>query len=114
MIGGFGHTIGEESPKVQKKRHMLEKEGVVFDGDGKIHIDCFVDVSSEVSSTITAKGNNKKRKADTSKTTTKKKTKSKYFTDTTTTQSTTTTISEDVLKQEILTLLQKRQVGKTC
>ena len=101
---------------------MLEKEGVVFDGDGKIHIDCFVDVSSEVSSTITAKGNNKKRKADTSKTTTKKKkTKSKYFTDTNTTQSTTTTTTTTTttstgatLKQEILTLLQKRQVGKTC
>ena len=98
---------------------MFEKEGVVFDSDGKIDIDCFVDVSSvELSVSSTTAQGNKKRKADTSKTTTKKKTKSKYFTDTTTTQSTTTTttatISKGVLKEEILTLLQKRQAGKTC
>jgi len=98
---------------------MLEEEGVVFDCDGKINIDCFVDISSvmpsatSVSST-TAQGG-KKRKANDNTSTKKKKTKSKYFTDTTTTQSTTaTTISEATLKQEILTLLQKRQVGKTC
>ena len=48
---------------------MLEKEGVVFDDDGKIDIGCFVCVSvvssiaSAVSST-TAQGN-KKRKAET-------------------------------------------------
>ena len=95
---------------------MLEKEGVVFDYDGKICIDCFVDVSSvtvsvaAVVSLTTAQGNNKKRKAGDGTT---KKTKSKYSTDTTATQST-TTISKDALKQEILTLLQKRQAGKTC
>ena len=95
----------------------MEKEGVVFDSDRKICIDCFVDVSSvavsvaAVVSLTTAQGK-KKRKADYNTTSTKKKTKSKYFTDTT--SQSTTTISEDVLKQEILTLLQKRQAGKTC
>ena len=91
---------------------MLEKEGVAFDSDGKINVDCFVDIlSSATSVSPTTTQGNKKRKADDNTTTKKKKTTSKYFTDSSTTQ---TTISKDVLKQEILTLLQKRQVGKTC
>ena len=101
---------------------MLEKEGVVFDCDGKIDLDCFVDVSSVSStasavSSTTAQGGKKRKADDNTTSTTKKKTKSKYFTDTTTTQAQSTatpTISKDILKQEILTLLQKRQVGKTC
>jgi len=94
---------------------MLEKEGVVFDSDGKINIDCFIDVSSAVAvtatsvSSTTAQGSNKKRKVDDN-------TSKKYSTATTTqTQSTATpTISKGIPKQEIPTLLQKRKEGKTC
>lgn len=117
-IGGFGHTWGEDSPKVQRKRRLLEGEGVVFEENGKIHKHCFVDASSETSTTSTTKSNtkvSKKRKVEdaTVKTTStktsakkKKKSKSKYFNNASET--------ETILKKEILDLLQKRQVGKTC
>ena len=117
-IGGFGHTWGEDSPKVQRKRRLLEGEGVVFEENGKIHKDYFVGVSSETATSTTTKSNtkvSKKRKVEdaTVKTTStntaakkKEKSKSKYFN--------TASETETILKKEILDLLQKRQVGKTC
>ena len=120
-IGGFGHTWGEDSPKVQRKRRLLESEGVVFDEKGKIHKHCFVGVSSETTTTSTttkSDGNesNKRKVVDatvnttaTDTTTKKKKCKSsKYFNNAPETE------TEEALKKEILDLLQKRQVGKTC
>ena len=119
-IGGFGHTWGEDSPKVQRKRRLLEGEGVVFDEKGKILKHCFVGVSSETTTSSTTKsdGNesNKRKvidatvKSTTTDTTAKKKKckSSKYFNDASETE------TEEALKKEILDLLQKRQVGKTC
>jgi len=31
QIGGFGGQWGDEAPNIQKKRKMLEEEGVIFE-----------------------------------------------------------------------------------
>ena len=97
---------------------MLEGEGVVFEENGRIHKDCFVGVSSETTTSSTTKSDtkvSKKRKVEeatvkaTSTNTAAKKKKSKsskYFN--------TASETETILKKEILDLLRKRQVGKTC
>lgn len=105
---------------------MLEEEGIVFGEGGmsdKIPGEFFVDESSSSSSASVSKpatkskvppgrkGATKKRKMDASppdeiQLTTKAKGKSKYFA--------TAVVSEERLKDEILNLLQKRDVGKTC
>ena len=33
-IGGFCHSWGEDQPKVQEKKKMLEEEGIKFESDG--------------------------------------------------------------------------------
>jgi len=115
-IGGFAHSWGEDQPKVQKKRRLLEEEGIIFEIEGKynkIRKDFFVE-SASVSNSVTkpkgaasGKGKGSKRQEMDEPPLNQpatKKTKSKYF----------DTVSEETLKQEILNLLQKRQVGKTC
>lgn len=109
-IGGFGHTWGAD---------LLEKEGVVFEEDGKIHPHCFVNevsvvASASVSSVTTksssaAKRSKKRKRGDDDSTTNNESTNKTdiYFNGT-------ISISETSLKQEILNLLGKRQPGKTC
>ena len=122
-IGGFGHTWGADSQKVQRKRRLLEEEGVVFEEDGKIHPHCFVNevsvvasasVSASVSATTTksssAAKRSKKRKGGDDDSTTNNESTNKtynYFNGT-------ISITETSLKQEILNILGKRQPGKTC
>jgi len=118
-IGGFGHTWGD-GPKIQKKKRMLQEEGVVFEEEGKIskiRKDFFVESAwsasaSPSNSTAKPKGKadikgSKKRKPEemTLKHAATANTKSKYFA---------TSVSEETLKHEILSLLQKRDEGKTC
>jgi len=114
-IGGFGHSWGEDQPKVQKKRRLLEEEGVVFEEEGKsnkIREDFFVEGTSVSKSIIKrksatrSKGSKKQKIVEEppSNQTATEKRKSKYF----------DTAFEEKLKQEIINLLQKRQVGKTC
>lgn len=112
-IGGFGHTWGADSQKVQRKRRLLEEEGVVFEEDGKIHPHCFVNEVSVVASasvsasksSSAAKRSKKRKRGDG---TTNESTNNNYF------NGTISIVSETSLKQEILNLLGKRQPGKTC
>ena len=95
---------------------MLEEEGIIFEIEGKynkIRKDFFVESTSVSNLATKPKGaatgkGSKRQKMDEPplNQSATKKTKSKYFD--------TDTVSEDTLKQEILNLLQKRQVGKTC
>ena len=102
-LGGFSHKWGEDQPEVQRKRRLLEAEGIEFDDvegkSSKIKTEFLVESASKPSP---AKASAKKQNTEASLASTK--TRSKYF----------NTISEDELKQEILNLLQKRQPGKTC
>lgn len=118
-IGGFGHTWGD-GPKIQKKKDMLKEEGIVFEEEGKIskiREDFFVESAWAASASLSnsaakpksqayAKGSKKRKMEEmTAKDAATAKTKSKYFA---------TSVSEETLKQEILSLLQKRDEGKTC
>lgn len=115
-IGGFAHTWGEDQPKVQKKRRLLEQEGIVFEDKGnssKIRYDFFVEPATttesatKTKSSTSLKGSKKQKMEEPqSKPAATKKHKSKYFD--------TSSVSEETLKEEILNLLQKRQTGKTC
>lgn len=103
-LGGFSHKWGEDQPEVQRKRRLLEAEGIEFDDiegkSSKIKAEFFVESASKPSP---AKASAKKQKTEASPAFTK--TKSKYFNP---------ILCEGKLKQEILNLLQKRQPGKTC
>ena len=115
-VGGFCHAWGEEKPEVRRKKRMLEEEGVVFDDGGgggktKIRREFFVVRSSASSSSPDSA-----RKSKTApevvcgrrEVVENAPSKSKYF-------ATTGVVTEEVLKREILTLLQEgRRVGKTC
>ena len=39
-MGGFSGEWGAAAPAVQRKRALLESEGVVFDADGRVSADC--------------------------------------------------------------------------
>ena len=39
-LGGFSGEWGAAAPAVQRKRALLESEGVVFDADGRVLTDC--------------------------------------------------------------------------
>lgn len=119
-IGGFGHTWGEDQPKVQRKRCLLEAEGIIFEeahnGSCKIRKEFFVELVSTpgtVTATktkpkpkgaISSEGAKKRKIEEPQQSTATARKTSKYF----------VTVSEDKLKKEILNLLQKRQPGKTC
>lgn len=121
-IGGFGHTWGEDQPNVQRKRRLLEAEGIVFERDGarnKIRKDHFVEEAVPNQSTVPTKSDaaaaskrsnrSKREDAPRPQSTEKKKMKrSKYF------DADDNTVSEKTLRREILSLLQKRKPGKTC
>jgi hypothetical protein len=114
-VGGFCHAWGEEKPEVRRKKRMLEEEGVVFDDEGgggktKIRREFFAVGSSASSSSPDSTRKSKtapevvcgRREVENAPS------KSKYF-------ATTGVGIEEVLKREILTLLQEeRRVGKTC
>ena len=94
-LGGFCHSWGEDQPKVQKKKRMLEDEGIRFDGN-KILKQYFV-------------GNEKKE----TKVTLSKK-NSTCNNSVSKTSTIVDEITEEMLKKEILDLLNKRALGKTC
>ncbi len=107
-IGGFCHSWGEDQPKVQKKKRMLEDEGIQFEADGMKILDKHF-INEEGTKDCT-----KKRKAKTKVTkqpsnTTNNKTSSKVLA-----TSASDEITEEMLKKEILQLLNKRAPGKTC
>mmetsp|Transcript_6753 Transcript_6753/g.10286 ORF Transcript_6753/g.10286 Transcript_6753/m.10286 type:complete len:122 (+) Transcript_6753:297-662(+) len=105
-IGGFCHSWGE--PKVQKKKRILEEEGIKFESDGlKIMNDHFINEGGTQVCTKKKKGKTKATKQ--SSTTT--------YNNTASTQTATAAvdeITEEMLKKEILQLLNKRAPGKTC
>ena len=41
-MGGFSGEWGAAAPAVQRKRALLESEGVVFDADGRVSAECVV------------------------------------------------------------------------
>lgn len=109
-IGGFGHTWGEDQPKVQRKRRLLEGEGIRFEGN-KIRREFFVDSSVPAaaaadSTTSAPKTKSKRRNMEQQPSSPTKGKKSKYFD--------AAAVTGETLKQEILALLQKRDQGKTC
>ena len=117
-LGGFGHTWGEDQPNVQRKKRLLEAEGIAFEEDGKIckiREDFFVQVEpasnnqdARPKSKTNEKGSKKRKLQEDGPKAASTKTKSKYF------DTKTSSVSEETLKQEILNLLGKRDVGKTC
>lgn len=95
-IGGFCHSWGEDQPKVQEKKRMLEEEGIKFESDGmKIMNEHFI--IEEVAKACT------KKKRNTSKSTNNDAASKQ-----------TDEITEEMLKKEIMQLLIKRAPGKTC
>ena len=95
-IGGFCHSWGEDQPKVQEKKRMLEEEGIKFESDGmKIMNEHFI--NEEVAKACT------KKKRNTSKSTNNDAASKQ-----------TDEITEEMLKKEIMQLLIKRAPGKTC
>ncbi|KAL9188606.1 hypothetical protein ACHAXT_006984 [Thalassiosira profunda] len=101
-----------ETPEVRRKRMLLEGEGIEFEEDGKgsskIQKQFFVDAPSSSDGTKAktgaARGAKKRITSQNDKPSATKSKKSKYF----------SAASEDMLKREILNLLEKRQPGKTC
>jgi len=108
-IGGFCHSWGEDQPKVQKKKRMLEEEGIKFESDGmKIMNEHFINEGgTQVCTKKKKKGKTKATKQ--SSTTTNNNTASKQ-----TATAAVDEITEEMLKKEILQLLRKRAPGKTC
>jgi len=107
-IGGFCHSWGEDQPKVQKKKRMLEEEGIKFESDGmKIMNEHFINEGGTQVCTKKRKGKTKATKQ--SSTTTNNNTAS-----TQTATAAVDEITEEMLKKEILQLLRKRAPGKTC
>ena len=104
-LGGFCHSWGEDQPKVQKKKQMLEKEGIEFESGGKkIMIKHFIE----------KKGTNA-RKVDIKAAKQASKNASRANSNSMSIITTAVdNVTEEVLKQEILQLLQKRAPGKTC
>ena len=100
-IGGFCQSWGEDQPKVQEKKRMLEEEGIKFESDGmKIMSEHFIAWTKACT----------KRKTNTTKqssTRTNNNNASKHI-------PAVDEITEEMLKKEILQLLNKRAPGKTC
>ena len=109
-LGGFCHSWGEDQPKVQKKKRMLEEEGIKFEPDGKkILNEYFVNHEEEKETKVSSTA--KKRKGKTAK----KQQPAATATDKVPSiPNSVDEITEEMLKQEILSLLNKRAVGKTC
>ncbi len=79
------------------KKRLLEEEGILFEeGSNKIRNEYFVESAGTTTSRSSKVATPEKAKSTS---------KSKYFTN---------VVSEEKLKQEIMTLLQMRQAGKTC
>ena len=92
------------------KRRLLEEEGVRFEeGSNKIRKEFFVESvgTTTATSPVTREESNGRKSKESTPTPGKatSMSNSKYFTK---------GITEENLKQEILTLLQMRQAGKTC
>jgi hypothetical protein len=105
-IGGFCHSWGEDQPKVKKKKRMLEAEGIKFELDGrKIMNEHFVNNNGGDGT----KKRNEKTKATKQSSKTNNNTASKPIATAAFDE-----ITEQMLKQEILQLLDKRAPGKTC
>lgn len=90
------------------KRRLLEEEGVRFEeGSSKIRKECFVESvgTTTATSPVTREESNGRKSKDSTPGKATSMSNSKYFTQ---------GITEEKLKQEILTLLRMRQAGKTC
>ena len=87
-LGGFGGQWGKDMPKVKRKRSMLMKEGVVFDALGRVEKQCMYNSMT------------KKRKVVRDK---NKQTTNVVATNT-----------NNLLEKEILILVKKRGINKTC
>lgn len=100
-IGGFCHSWGEDQPKVQEKKRMLEEEGIKFESDGmKIMSEHFIAWTKA----CTKKKTNATKQSS-SRTNNKMRRIPAAVVD---------EITEEMLKKEILQLLNKRAPGKTC
>lgn len=109
-LGGFCHSWGEDQPKVQKKKRMLEDEGIRFQPDGKkILKQYFVGNEKEESKVRFAK-QRKEEKAINQQ----PATPSTFNNSVSKTSTIVDEITEEMLKKEILDLLNKRALGKTC
>ena len=107
-IGGFCHSWGEDQPQVQKKKRMLEEEGIKFESDGmKIKNEHFVTNNNDEETKVCAKKGKVKATKATKPSSTNNNNASKL--------TPTAAVDEiEMLKQEILLLLNKRALGKTC
>lgn len=109
-LGGFCHSWGEDQPKVQKKKRMLEDEGIRFEPDGmKILKQYFVGNEKQESKVSLAK-KRKEGKAINQQ----PATSSTFNNSVSKTSTIVDEITEEMLKKEILELLNKRALGKTC
>jgi hypothetical protein len=105
-LGGFGHTWGEHQPKVQLKKRLLEEEGIIFEeGSNKIRIDFFVESADNSAPNMCTEGSKRRKSKESTPKPASTMSKSKYFTN---------EAIEEKIKQEIITVLQMRQPGKTC
>ena len=104
-IGGFCHSWGEDQPKVQEKKRILEEEGIKFESDGmKIMKEHFI--YEQETKACTKKTTNSTKQSTTRK---KSNTASKQAPTDVVDE-----VTEEMLKKEILQLLNKRAPGKTC
>lgn len=98
-------------PHVQRKRKILEKEGVVFDSTGRIDQSCFHTVSSLANGKETLKGLTCAHFA-VAKRNTKKSTKKNLAGKATVDEG--KVVSQAIVETEIIKVLQTRELGKTC
>jgi len=89
-LGGFSGEWGAAAPAVQRKRALLESEGVVFDADGRVSAACLL-------RELPAPG---KKRPGTDKAPPAKRSR--------------TAPSQAELATEILQILEARGAGKTC
>lgn len=109
-LGGFCHSWGEDQPKVQKKKRMLEDEGIRFETNGKkILKQYFVGNEKEESKVRFAKQRKEEKAINQQPATASTLNNSVSKTSTIVDE-----ITEEMLKKEILDLLNKRALGKTC
>ena len=89
-MGGFSGEWGAAAPAVQRKRALLESEGVVFDADGRVSAECLL-------RELPAPG--KRSRADEAAPLAKRSRKAP---------------TQAELATETLRILQTRDAGKTC
>ena len=109
-LGGFCHSWGEDQPKVQKKKRMLEDEGIRFQPDGKKILKQYF-VGNEKESKVSKSAIKRKEEKAINQ---QPATPSTFNNSVSKTSTIVDEITEEMLKKEILDLLNKRALGKTC